>query len=236
MERLEVLKHIPIFQNLKDEELKSLAEKALRKKYPKDSIVFQESDEGDSLMVILSGQVKVVLISRDGKEIILSILKGGDFVGEMSLLDGEPRSATVIAMKESELLIIQRNVFLKQVEENPSIAKAVLEEMSRRIRRADDRIGGLILLDVYGRVASFLLELARNEGKRIEEGILIEKRPTQQEIASMIGVSRETVSRVLNHLNRRGLIAVSGKSIIVLGPDEMLSEEVEANLLGRYID
>lgn len=236
MEKIEVLKKIPIFKNLGEEELKSIAERAIRKKFPKESIIVQESDEGDSLMIILSGQVKVVLISEDGKEIILSILKEGDFVGEMSLLDGEPRSATVIAMSDSTLLIIQRNAFLKQVEENPSIAKAVLEEMSRRIRKADERIGSLILLDVYGRVASFLLQMARSEGKKVEDGILIEKRPTQQDIASMIGVSRETVSRVLNHLNRRGLISMSGKSILILGPEQISDNEMEANILSSYID
>jgi CRP-like cAMP-binding protein len=236
MEKINVLKRIPIFASMGQEELSGLAEKAIRKKFSRETIIVSEGDDGDSLMIILSGQVKVTLLSEDGKEIILSILREGDFFGEMSLLDGEPRSATVIAMKESTLLIIQRQNFLKQIDENPSLAKAILVEMSMRIRRADRRIGGLVLLDVYGRVATFLLELASMEGKKVEGGILIEKRPTQQEIASMLGASRETVSRVLNDFSRRGIITMDGKSIMIKGPKDVLDEEIKYMLLGRYID
>ncbi|MBN1880588.1 MAG: Crp/Fnr family transcriptional regulator [Deltaproteobacteria bacterium] len=236
MEKINVLKQIPIFANMGQDELSGLAEKAIRKKFKRDTIIVSEGDDGDSLMIILSGQVKVTLLSEDGKEIILSILREGDFFGEMSLLDGEPRSATVIAMKESTLLIIQRQNFLKQIDENPGLAKAILVEMSMRIRRADRRIGGLVLLDVYGRVATYLLELASVEGKKVEGGILIEKRPTQQEIASMLGASRETVSRVLNDFSRRGIIIMDGKSIMIKGPKDVLDEEIKYMLLGRYID
>ena len=235
MEKVNTIKRIPIFRKLGERELLSLAEQAIRKRFTKDSLIVQESDVGDSLMAILSGRMKVVLLSEGGKEIILSVLKDGDFFGEMSLLDGEPRSATVIAMEDSTLLIIQRQEFLRQMEENPSIAKAVLAEMSRRIRRADDRIGNLILLDVYGRVARLLLDLARVEGTSVEGGILIEKRPTQQDIASMIGASRETVSRVLSELNRQGLIKLSGKSVLIYGPDELLEGDFELKLIEKGI-
>jgi CRP/FNR family cyclic AMP-dependent transcriptional regulator len=233
---LEVIKRLPIFKGLGEKELAVLTERAIRKRFLKDSIIVQEADEGDSLMVILSGRVKVVLHSEEGKEIILSILKDGDFFGEMSLLDGEPRSATVIAMEDSTLLIIQRNDFLYQIEKNPSIAKAIFAEMSRRMRRADERIGNLILLDVYGRIARFLLDLARAEGKKVEGGILIEKRPTQQDIASIVGTSRETVSRVLGELNRRKLISISGKSITIFGTEELFDVEVAAKNLTRGLD
>jgi CRP/FNR family cyclic AMP-dependent transcriptional regulator len=233
---LDVIKRLPIFKGLGEKDLAVLGERAIRKRFPKDSIIVQEADEGDSLMVILSGRVKVVLHSEEGKEIILSILKDGDFFGEMSLLDGEPRSATVIAMEDSTLLIIQRNDFLYQIERNPSITKAIFAEMSRRMRRADERIGNLILLDVYGRIARFLLDLARAEGKKVEGGIMIEKRPTQQDIASMVGTSRETVSRVLGELNRRKLIAISGKSITIFGTEELFDVEVATKNLTRVLD
>ncbi len=232
----EVLKRLPIFKNLGQAELTSLAERAIRKRFPKDSIIVQEDDVGDSLMVILTGRVKVVLNSEEGKEIILSILKDGDFFGEMSLLDGEPRSATVIAMEDSTFLVIQRNDFLYQIEKNPSIAKAILSEMSQRMRRADERIGNLILLDVYGRIARFLLDLARTEGTKVEGGIMIEKRPTQQDIASIVGTSRETVSRVLNELHRRRLLSISGKSITIFGTDEIFDDDLAAKLLTKGID
>jgi len=235
-EKITALKSIPIFHKLGDEELKSIGERAIQKKYSKDSLIVHEDDEGNSLMLIMSGKVKVALLSESGKEIILSILGNGDFFGEMSLLDGKPRSATVIAMKNSTMLIIQRNDFLKLMEQNPTIAKGVLSEMSRRMRMADERIGNLILLDVYGRVARFLLDLARREGKKFADGILIEKRPTQQDIASMIGASRETVSRVLSDLNRRGLISISGKSVMIFGPNKMLESEMELLFPGEKVD
>jgi CRP/FNR family cyclic AMP-dependent transcriptional regulator len=233
---IEVLKRLPIFKNLAESELSILANRAIRKRFPKESIIVQEDDEGDSLMIILSGRVKVVLNSEEGKEIILSILRDGDFFGEMSLLDGEPRSATVIAMEDSTLMIIQRNDFLYQIEKYPSIAKAILAEMSRRMRRADERIGNLILLDVYGRIARFLLDLARTEGTKVEGGVMIEKRPTQQDIASIVGTSRETVSRVLNELNRRRLIALSGKSITIYGTDEIFDDELAGRMLMKGIE
>jgi CRP/FNR family transcriptional regulator/CRP/FNR family cyclic AMP-dependent transcriptional regulator len=233
---IEVIKRLPIFKSLGEKELSIIAERAIRKRFSKESIIVQEDDRGDSLMVILSGRVKVVLHSEEGKEIILSILKDGDFFGEMSLLDGEPRSATVIAMEDSTLLIIQRNDFLYQIEKNPSIAKAILAEMSRRMRRADERIGNLILLDVYGRIARFLLDLARTEGTKVEGGVMIEKRPTQQDIASIVGTSRETVSRVLNELNRRKLISISGKSITVFGTEEIFDDELAAKLVNKGIE
>ena len=176
------------------------------------------------------------LLSEGGKEIILSILGDGDFFGEMSLLDGEPRSATVIAMKDSTMLVIQRNDFLKQLKQNPTIATGVLSEMSRRIRRADQRIGNLILLDVFGRVARFLLDLAKREGVRYDDGILIERRPTQQDIASMIGASRETVSRVLNELNRRGLISISGKSVMIYGPEDIIEDDGELRFPSEKVE
>ena len=233
---IEVIKRLPIFKGLGEKELTVLAERAIRKRFPKESIIVQEDDEGDSLMVILSGRVKVVLHSEEGKEIILSILKDGDFFGEMSLLDGQPRSATVVAMEDSTLLIIQRNDFLYQIEKNPTIAKAIFAEMSRRMRRADERIGNLILLDVYGRIARFLLDLARTDGAKVEGGIMIEKRPTQQDIASIVGTSRETVSRVLNELNRRKLISISGKSITIFGTEEIFDHEMAVRNLSKDLD
>ncbi len=236
MEKVDVLRQIPIFSKLGDEELKTISDTAIRKKYSKESIIVHEEDEGNSLMFILSGRVKVVLLSEGGKEIILSILGDGDFFGEMSLLDGEPRSATVIAMKDSTMLVIQRNDFLKQLKQNPTIATGVLSEMSRRIRRADQRIGNLILLDVFGRVARFLLDLAKREGVRYDDGILIERRPTQQDIASMIGASRETVSRVLNELNRRGLISISGKSVMIYGPEDIIEDDGELRFPSEKVE
>jgi CRP-like cAMP-binding protein len=157
---------------------------------------------------VAGGQVKVVLIGEDGREVILSVLAQGDFFGEMSLIDDEPRSAHVIAMEDAQLLVLRREDFQRALEEYPRIALGLLRALSRRLRRADDKIGALVLLDVLGRVARVLLELADESG-----GDLITKRVTHHTLAQMIGSSRETVSRTIRELADRGLIEVSRKGI-----------------------
>jgi CRP/FNR family transcriptional regulator/CRP/FNR family cyclic AMP-dependent transcriptional regulator len=160
--------------------------------------------------------VKVVLYGESGREIILSIFKSpGDFFGEMSLLDGEPRSATVIADEPSRLLVLSRRDFQAHLAAHPRTALRVLQELSRRLRRADAVIGNLALLDVYGRLAGKLREIAAAEGEETPEGVLVRQRPTQSEIAAMIGTSRETVSRALSEFARRGWLATSGKRLVL---------------------
>jgi CRP-like cAMP-binding protein len=143
------------------------------------------------------------------------MLHAGDFFGEMALLDRQPRSANVVAVEDSELLGLDREAFQTHVAANPTTAMAILAEMSRRLRHADEVIGDLALLDVYARVARAIRDLAQKEGEPAEGGLLIKERPTQQEIAGLIGTSRETVSRALNDFTRRGLLEMSGKKILV---------------------
>jgi CRP-like cAMP-binding protein len=173
-------------------------------------VILFEDDPGDALFVVVTGQVKVVLVGEDGREVILAVLGQGDFFGEMSLIDDEPRSAHVIAMDDSSLLVLRREDFQAALEDHPRIALGLLRAMSRRLRRADDKIGALVLLDVLGRVARLLLDFA-DEG----DGTAITRRITHHTIAQMIGSSRETVSRTMRELVERGLIAVEGKAIII---------------------
>jgi len=160
--------------------------------------------------------VKVVLYGESGREIILSLFREpGDFFGEMSLLDDQPRSATVIALERSTLLTLSRASFRAHLEAQPRTALEVLAELSRRLRRADEVIGNLALLDVYGRVARWLRDVAESDGEESAEGVVIRQRPTHQEIAGLIGTSRETVSRALSELARRGHIDMSGKRLLL---------------------
>ena len=156
-----------------------------------------------------------MLYGETGREIILSILHAGDFFGEMALLDRQPRSANVVALENSELLGLDREAFQTHLTAHPITAMAILAEMSRRLRHADEVIGNLALLDVYGRVARVIRDLAQEEGEPADGGLLIKERPTQQEIAGLIGTSRETVSRALNDFTRRGLLEMQGKQILV---------------------
>ena len=165
--------------------------------------------------MILSGRIKVTILSDDGREIILSMLSEHDFFGEMSLLDDEPRSATAIALSETEILVLHQRDFLSIVEKRPRVLVNLLSVLSSRLRKANQQIGNLALHDVYGRVARILLEMASEDGSRQSNGRVVFRRPTHQEIANMIGATRETVSRMISDLNKQGYIEIAGKNVII---------------------
>ena len=202
-----------LFAELDDRELSSVAAVAKTRRYAKDDVVFHADESGDVFCLIKEGKVKVTMISPEGKEIILSMMGPGDFFGEMALLDNEPRSATVIATETLDLVTIWRSDFLQILSENFSITKKVLAELSRRLRSASNRIESLATMDVYGRLARFLLDLARQNGKMLENGYVAVTRPTHQAIANMIGTSRETVSRLIHDLMKQNLLLSEGKMI-----------------------
>ncbi|MFI5280381.1 MAG: Crp/Fnr family transcriptional regulator [Gemmatimonadales bacterium] len=207
---------MPLFSDLNEGELARFAEVTREREYPKNSVILFEDDPGDALYIVSTGQVKVVLIGEDGREVILSVLGDGDFFGEMSLIDDEPRSAHVIAMKDSQLLVLRRDDFQTQLKEHPTIALKLLRELVQRLRRADEKIGGLVLLDVNGRVAQLLLDLADESG-----GPKITRKLTHHTIAQMIGSSRETVSRAMRELVEKGLIEVSRREITIRQRDAL---------------
>jgi CRP-like cAMP-binding protein len=211
-----LLRRVSIFADLDEGALAALERATEARDYSEGSVVVSQEEPGEALFVLVRGRVKVVLYGASGREVILSIFKTpGDFFGEMSLLDNQPRSATVIASERSRLLALSRRAFQAHIGAQPRTALRVLTELSRRLRRADEVIGNLALLDVFGRLAGKLREMAAAEGEEREEGILIRQRPTQAEIAAMIGTSRETVSRVLSELARRGYLEMSGKKLLV---------------------
>lgn len=201
---------VPLFSGLDAADLERFADVTRERGYPKGSVILFQDDPGDSLFVVRSGRVKVVLIGEDGREVILGILGVGQHFGELSLIDGAPRSAHVIAMEDAQLLVLRREDFRSRVSESPSIAWALLAELSRRLRRADGQIGSLVLLDVHGRIARLLLASAPEAGA---EGV--DRRLTHQTIAQMIGASRETVSRAMSEFQERGLIAVERRRITI---------------------
>ena len=207
-QNVDFLATVPLFNGLDRIELERFAEVTREKSYPKGSVILFEDDPGDSLFVVRDGRVKVVLIGEDGREVILGVLGVGEYFGELSLIDDRPRSAHVIAMEDSNLLVLRREDFRKRVESSPSVAWSLLTELSRRLRRADDKIGGLVLLDVPGRIARLLLDLAEESGTNA-----IEKTLTHQTIAQMIGASRETVSRAMKDFQDAGWITVERRRI-----------------------
>lgn len=205
-----VLQKVPLFHSLPEADLAAFADLLRERAYPKGSVILFEDDPGDALYVVASGQVKVVLIGEDGREVILSVLGEGTFFGEMSLLDDEPRSAHVIAMEDATVLALRREDFQARLRSSPEVAIALLRELSRRLRQADQKIGGLVLLDVNGRVAELLLRLSEEEG-----GDRITRKLTHHTIAQMIGSSRETVSRTMRDFADRGLIHVTRRDVTI---------------------
>ena len=184
METTEFLATVPLLRGLDLMELERFAELTRERGYPRGSVILFEDDPGDSLFIVKSGRVKVVLVGEDGREVILGMLGPSEHFGELSLIDGE----------------------------SPALAWALLTALSKRLRRADEQIGGLVLLDVHGRIARLLLDHAGGDGQ-------IEKKLTHQTIAQMIGASRETVSRAMREFQDRGMISVHRRQISVANRD-----------------
>src|SRR5712691_4414931 len=208
-----IFRKFVLFAELDDRELSSIIAVAKARRYAKDDVIFHADESGDIFCLIKEGQVKVTMISPEGKEIILSMLGSGEFFGEMALLDDAPRSATIISTEPLEVVTIWRNDFLQILQENFSITRKVLAELSRRLRNASNRIESLATMDVYGRLARFFLDLAAENGKPLDNGYVAVTRPPHQSIANMIGTSRETVSRLIHDLMRQNLLLSEGKTI-----------------------
>jgi CRP/FNR family cyclic AMP-dependent transcriptional regulator len=197
-----VLKTVPLFISFPEDYLRTLATVVTRKSAPRSTTIMASGDAIDSLYMILSGRLKVMMSDSDGKEVILSILGVGEFFGEMGLIDDSPRSASVVAIEACELLSITKRDFKKCLAENFEMAMAVMRGLVRRLREADRKIGSLALLDVYGRVARTLLDMSEMEG----EVKIIRNKVSRQDLAKVVGASREMVSRVMKDLEERGII------------------------------
>jgi CRP/FNR family transcriptional regulator, cyclic AMP receptor protein len=210
MDIADFLATVPLLSRIAPDELRRFGDITREKQYTKGSVILFEDDPGDSLFIVREGRVKVVLVAEDGREVILGVLGVGEHFGELSLIDDQPRSAHVIAMEDATLLVLRRDDFRRRVESNPSVAWALLAELSRRLRRADGKIGGLVLLDVPGRIAQLLLDVAEEGG-----AATIDKPLTHQIIAQMIGASRETVSRTMREFQDGGLISVHRRRITI---------------------
>jgi CRP-like cAMP-binding protein len=210
---LSFLENVPIFADLEEPDLKKIEKLGLRKKYKKGNIVVLEKEMGAALFVIISGKVKIVRTDEDGREVILSIFGPGEFFGEMSLLDGLARSASVVALTKAELFMIHRRDFLKLVNEHPQVAISLLGELTTRLRKADTQIKSLSLKDASGRVANVILMLADDIGVFRKGKVEIDELPLQQDMANMAGTSRETVSRMLHQFIREGHLQLEGNKL-----------------------
>ena len=207
---VEILKKVPLFRSLADEQLADLSPIFRRKSYPIGSFIITEGSSGDFLFLLNRGAAKVTRESEEGREVIFAFLREGDIFGELSILDGRDRSANVVALEDTEVYILERDEFLKVMEGYPAISVQLLQELARRIRASDRQIEYLALKDSESRVLLALGRLAGETGIAETHLFITEiKLPMQQDLANMAGTSRETVSRVLKSLEQKGLITRS---------------------------
>lgn len=203
---------IPFLSILEKNELDVLFGNGQRKLYAKNSLIIKEGDRTNCAYLINSGRVKIYLSDEHGKEIVLSVLKAGEYFGEMSLIDRERRSAGVMAMEDADLTEISQNVFRACLQSHPDISEQIMLGLVTRLREANKKISGLALMSAHERVENMLRGLARNQN-----GLLVvEEKPTHQHIANIVGASREMVTRILNKMAAEGRIKIAGKKIIIL--------------------
>ena len=224
MKKIELLQTVSIFWDLKQEELGYIAEKMVARHYDNGNYIFLEDSDGEQCFFVLEGSVKVTRLSKDGREVILAMLNEGDFFGEMSLLDGESRSANVIALEKTEVLTLDRKDFLDVVNDYPQIAVQLLKELAGRLRKSDRQIASLSLSDAEKRIALCIIRFADEQGVIQNGKVSIPKTPIQQDIANMAGTSRETVSRALSILEKEDLIARNGRELMILDYKKFIKE------------
>src|SRR6195256_1872483 len=206
-----LLRSVPLFSSLSGDQLLVLASVLSRKPYPRDSAVIAAGDPTDALYIVISGRLKVVMSDKEGREVILAILNQGEVFGEMGLIDQAPRSATVAAIESCELLTITRTDFTKCLQKNFDLTMNVIGGLVKRLREADRKIGSLALMDVCGRVARLLMEMAETvDGQKV-----VTKKLTKQDIAKTVGASREMVSRVMKEMETSGHIEVREHGILL---------------------
>lgn len=214
-EDINFLRNVPIFAELEEKDLLRVVKLGTSQKYKKGNIVVLEQESGAALFVIITGKVKVVRMDEDGREVILSMFGPGEFFGEMALLDGLARSASVVATVKSELFMIHRRDFLELLNEFPTVTISLLAELAMRLRKADMQIKSLSLKDAEGRVANVMLILADDVGIFRKGKVEIDDLPLQQDIANMAGTSRETVSRMIHLFIESGEVQMKGNKLII---------------------
>jgi CRP/FNR family transcriptional regulator/CRP/FNR family cyclic AMP-dependent transcriptional regulator len=215
----DVLDKVPLLAGLDRVEREGLTREMRRRTYRRGEILFHRDDEGSLLYVILSGLVRIYLPTGSGDEVTLDILKPGDILGELALFDELPRSASAMAIEDLTVLTLDRANVLASLAEYPKAAGRILAELSRRLRAANSMIEDIITLDVPGRICKKLLQLSDEHGTKTPQGIRIDVRLTQQELASMIGATRESTNKVLRNFQARGVIRVDGQTLTVLRPN-----------------
>jgi CRP-like cAMP-binding protein len=217
----ELLASIPLFASVEPRMLLALQARMQRRTFDRGETIFFKGDDGDTLYVILSGEVKIVLASPEGQESILIVFGDGDFFGEMALFDSKPRSADAVAVSPTTTLTLHRREFEQFVRENPEVAFPIFRALTARLRRTTHRLEDVMFLDLATRVAKKLLQLAAKHGVETARGVRIDLPLSQQELAEMVGATRPRVNEQLRRLAHDGLIEVDRQTITLVRPRDL---------------
>ncbi|HLB26419.1 MAG TPA: Crp/Fnr family transcriptional regulator [Dehalococcoidia bacterium] len=226
MKAIDLLERVPFLAALTVGDREALADAVKRRRFARGHTIFAKDDPGDALYIIEDGSVRIYLPSPQGADLTLAVLGAGEFFGHLALLDGGARSASATALRETSALALDRSDFVALLQSRPQAAMAVLASVTQRLRETNETAGDLVFLNVGGRLAKKLLDLAAGHGVRRPDGILLDVPLTQEELANMLGVTRESVNRHLSSLRRQGAVSREGRRFLI--------RDVEA--LRRYID
>ena len=211
----EVVRRAPLFTALDDAQAASLRASMDSVKISKGGILFKEGDEGEHVYVIVDGKLKLGTSSGDGRENLLSILGPGEMFGELSLFDPGPRTSTATAVTDAKLLSLSHEKLIPWLKGNPEVSLHLLARLAQRLRRTNEAVGDLVFSDVPGRVAKALMDLGARFGKQSDEGLFVNHDLTQEELAQLVGASRETVNKALADFAGRGWLKLDGRAVLI---------------------
>lgn len=216
-----MVRRAPLFAALDDEAARALLSQMGPTRLERGDILFREGDQGDTLYVIGEGKVKLGRTSTDGRENLIAILGPGEMFGELSLFDPGPRTMTATAVAETQLMGLGNDSLTSLLTGRPEVAKALLAALAKRLRRTNEHLADLVFTDVPGRVAKALLDLANRFGRPVEEGVLVAHDLTQEELAQLVGASRETVNKALADFATRGWIKLEARAVLLLDVERL---------------
>lgn len=218
LSNLDLIRRVPLFALLTQAQAQSLTGSVSKRRFKRGELVVEQGKTSNALYIILAGKARVIMTDKRGREVILATLEVGDYIGEMSLIDSEAHSATVVVETQTDMLMLGRDDFLRCISENSTMAHAVMRGLVQRLRKADSKIGSLALADVYERVATVILDstVSNEQGERV-----IREKISRQDIAKMVGASREMVSRVMKDFEEQGFIVVGEDGVVRVNERQM---------------
>lgn len=213
----ELLRKVPLFAEISDDDLEHLKEFCHIKRFPKGAVLFEEGEKGEELFIIVKGLLKISILNEDGREFTLIINRPYDCLGEIALLDGSPRSAGASAIEDLEVLSIHRDDFARYLSRYPKLKDSIIRLLCWRLRNLTNEVTDFAFLNVHYRLSKKILELAETFGVDEGEGIIINRKITHQELANMVGTSREMITKILNEMKKEKYLVMSQHKLMIPG-------------------